>query len=325
MQKQKPRILVITPTKHIKDLNKTLESIGHVEYFNDPTKEEVKNIIKKFDAVFTNPNKSKVFLGKDVLENAKNLKIICTASTGTNHIDKKFAKEKGIEVLSITNERRIINSISSTAEHAFCLTLASIRNVNHSYNDVLKGNWDYTNFIGRQLNFLNIGVIGYGRLGKMYAHYCNAFGSKVFVFDPYKEVKSKKIKQLRSLEQLVKVSDIISIHVHVNDETINMLNENYFKLMKKNVLLVNTSRGEVINENDLKKFLELNPKAKFATDVLSDEILGIKQNIILNYAKNNKSQVLITPHIGGMTSEAQLIAYTHAANLLKCSLKKIKE
>ena len=316
-----PKILVITPTNHIKGLNKILNSIGKVDYLEDPNKKQVEMIIEKYDAIFTNPNKSKVFLGKEVLDIAKSLKVICTASTGTNHIDKKYAEMKGIEVISITNERKVINSISSTAEHAFALTLSSIRNISNAHNAALQGKWDYTNFIGRQMNFLNIGIIGFGRLGKLYATYCKAFRSKVYVYDPYKAVKSKTIKQLKTLKELVKICDIISIHVHINDDTHKMLNKNYFRLMKKNVLLINTSRGEIIDDKDLIQFLELNPNAKFATDVLTDEVSGIKKNIILNYAKTNRSQLLVTPHVGGMTTEAQQIAYSHAANLLKFFFK----
>ena len=124
MKLSKPKILVITPVRHIKGVVPSLEDIGHTTYMDDPCLEEVLKIINDFDAIFTNPNKSKIFIGKELLDAAKNLKVICTASTGTNHIDKTYAFENDIKVLSLTEERKVISRISSTAEHAFTLTMA---------------------------------------------------------------------------------------------------------------------------------------------------------------------------------------------------------
>ena len=120
----------------------------------------------------------------------------------------------------------------------------------------MKGEWDYTRFIGRQMNCLTVGVIGYGRLGSMYSQYCLAFGSRVLVYDPYKTVINPKLEQVESLDILVKNSDIISLHVHVGDETLGMINKDTLEKAKNDVLLINTSRGEVVNELDLVNFLK---------------------------------------------------------------------
>ena len=183
------KILVITPVHHISGIANSLEKIGEVTYLDDPTIEEVCNIISTFDAIYTNPNKSKVFIGKEVLEAAQNLRVICTASTGTNHIDKLYAEKLQIPILALTEEREVINKISSTAEQAFALTLSGLRHISAGHSAVLKGEWDYTKFIGRQMNALTIGVIGYGRLGSIYANFCKAFGSRVLIYDPYKKIK----------------------------------------------------------------------------------------------------------------------------------------
>lgn len=312
----KKKILVITPVKHIMRVTENLEAIAAVTYMDDPTLEEILPLIKSYDAIFTNPNKSKIFIGKELIDAGKKLKVICTASTGTNHIDKDYAKAKNIKVLSLTEERKIINKISSTAEHAFALTMSSLRNITQSYMSVLEGQWDYENFIGRQMDGLTIGIIGFGRLGSIYSKYCNSFNSKVLAFDPYKTILDDKVQQVDSINKLLIESDVISIHAHVNAETTGMVNESWFEKMKKNVLLINTSRGEIINEDDLVKFLSKNKLAKVATDVLSDEIRNREMSKLLNYAKKT-DQVIITPHIGGMTKEAQEIAYNHAARLLK--------
>jgi len=309
------KILVITPVRHIIGVPELLESTGEVTYMDDPSVDEVISMIGNYDAIFTNPNKSKVFIGKDVLDAAKNLKVICTASTGTNHIDKLYVAELGLPILSLTEERDVINRISSTAELAFSLTLASLRHIVKSHKAVLEGEWNYEKYIGRQMNCLTIGSIGYGRLGSMYSKYCKAFDSRVLVYDPYKKVNEQDIEQVDSLEYLLQESDVVAIHVHVTEETIGMINQSCFDVMKEDAILVNTSRGDMVNEVDLVDFLQANPEARVATDVLADEIRNKKYSPLLNYALESE-QVIITPHIGGMCREAQEIAYSHAAKLL---------
>ena len=311
----KPKILVITPVRHIIGVSEILEATGDVTYIDDPSFEEVVNIIGEYDAVYTNPNKSKVFLGPDVIDAAKVLKVICTASTGTNHIDKSYVSKKAIPILALTEERPVINRISSTAELAFALTMSGLRHVVQSHNNALGGEWDYTKYIGRQMNCLTIGVIGYGRLGSKYSHYCKAFDSRVIVYDPYKTVERNDLEQVDELSVLLKESDVIAIHVHVTDETIGMINNECFEQMKTDVLLVNTARGDIINEIDLVHFLKNNRAAKVATDVLADEIRNRMSSPLFKYAQDSE-QVVITQHIGGMTQEAQEIAYGHAAKRL---------
>lgn len=318
------KILVITPVKHIKGVTGKLESIGSVDYIDDPSPDEVSEIIANYDAIFTNPNKSKVFIGENILGPARNLKVICTASTGTNHIDKVYAKQAGIPILSLTEERQVIERISSTAELAFALMMDSLRDVTHGYHAVLQGEWDYTKHIGRQLNSLTVGSIGYGRLGTKFVTYCKAFDANVVVYDPYKKVHHDGVEQVDDLDELLSKSDVIAIHVHVTDETLGMIDKSCFAKMKSDVCLVNTSRGDIVNEPDLVEFLAQNPDAKIATDVLADEIKNRSGSPLLLYANSSK-QVIITPHIGGMTREAQEIAYGHAAQLLKNYFSKPDE
>lgn len=309
------KILVITPVRHIKGISEILESIGEVTYMDDPSPNQVISVIDGYDAIFTNPNKSKVFISKDILDAAKSLKVICTASTGTNHIDKIYAKKIGLPIVSLTEEREVINRISSTSELAFSLTLASLRHVVKGHRAVLGGEWNYEKYIGRQMDSLCVGVIGYGRLGSIYSKYCQAFKSKVLVYDPYIKVDDQGIEQVSKLELLIQKSDVIAIHVHVTDETIGMIDKACFELMKEDVVIVNTARGDIVNELDLVSFLKLNPYARVATDVLADEIRNREESPLLQYALKS-DQVIITPHIGGMCREAQEIAYGHASKLL---------
>ena len=204
------KILVITPVKHVKGVFETLTKTGDVNYIEDCDSKNLKMIVSCYDAIFTNPNKSNIFIGQDVIDLAINLKVICTASTGTNHIDTEYAKKKNITILSLKEERQVINKITSTAEHALALTLATIRNINSSYESVLNNEWDYTKYIGRQMNQLKVGVIGYGRLGKLYASYCNSMGAKILSYDPLKKIAEHFVDQFDDLDKMVMNVDILS-------------------------------------------------------------------------------------------------------------------
>ncbi len=314
----KNKILIITPIEHLKNVKDILLSISNSEIVFLPNC-KINDIDKHKDsfAIFTNPNKSNIYLGRKTLSSFKKLKIICTASTGTIHIDKSFCSDNKIEIISLTEERNIINKIPSTAEHAFALMLSSIRNIPKAIQSVKNDLWNYEPYIGRQIKSLRVGVIGYGRLGTFFANYCDAFGANVIVYDPYKSVIHPRIKQTDNMTFLAKTTEIISLHVHVTKETQGMINSSFLNHCNKSLHLINTSRGEIVNENDLVNFLNNNKKSKYATDVLSEEINGIKNNPIKKYFETNQEQVIITPHIGGMTEEAQNMAYEHAANLLK--------
>lgn len=318
----RPRILVITPVRHIIGVPEILEETGEVRYLDDPTPAEVLEEIAGFDAIFTNPNKSKVFIGPQVMDAGGKLRVIATASTGTNHIDKGYAAKKGLPILSLTEEREVINRISSTAELAFALTMAGIRHVVRGHKAVLEGDWDYTRFIGRQMNCLTVGVVGYGRLGTLYAKYCRAFDSRVLVYDPYKKVDEPGIEQVGDLGELLRQADIVALHTHVTEETTGMIDKERFAQMKSDVLIVNTSRGDVINETDAVKFLRDNASAKIATDVLADEVRNRLASPLLLFARES-DQVVITPHIGGMSREAQEIAYGHTARRLGTFFREV--
>jgi lactate dehydrogenase-like 2-hydroxyacid dehydrogenase len=308
-------ILCITPIRHIEGVEDLLSSSGNLTIVDDPTLSEFQQNILSMNVIFTNPNKSKVFLGKESLQAAKDLEVICTASTGTNHIDMNYCKQRGIKVLSLTKELEVISKISSTAEHALALLLSCVRNIKSSSLSVDEGSWNYEPFIGRQLNQLTIGILGYGRLGKMMAKFCKPLFKRVMIYDPYELVNDIALDQVNSLDDIATYSDVISLHVHVSDETIHLISRDFLNKAKPNVLFVNTSRGEIVDETEMVKFLMAHPYSKIATDVLDNEITDKKSSKLLLFSRES-NQVLITPHIGGMTSDAQKIAYSHAAKML---------
>ncbi len=316
-------ILIITPLKHIETAWVNINKIGNCTYLPDPSLKDLDNINNDYQVIFTNPNKSKIFLGRKIFNKFKNLKIICTASTGTVHIDLKLALKKNIKIISLKNEYKTLKQISSTAELAFALMINKLRYTHDASISVRNGVWDYEKFIGRQINSLKIGIVGYGRLGKMFAQFCLSFGANVYIYDPYKNPRSKKIRKLTNLKKLFMICDVVSLHSHVTENTINFIDKHILSTAKKNLLLVNTARGEIVNESDLVKFLKFNPHAFYATDVLSNETKNKNQNVVLKFAKTRQGihQTTITPHIGGMTSEAQKIAYNQAVFLLSKEIK----
>ena len=214
----------------------------------------------------------------------------------------------------------VLKNISSTAELAFLFMMLSIRDVISSSNDVLKGNWDCEKFVGRQIDQLKIGVVGFGRLGKMFASYARAFKAKVYIYDPFVKNTSNypDYNFTSSLYNLAKKVDIISLHVHVSDHTKEMINKKFFSYCSDNVRIINTSRGEIINEASLVNFLKKNKNSKYMTDVISNEINAKGQSPILKVFKNGDlyDQIFITPHIGGMTHDARYLAYHRSVNSL---------
>ena len=230
-------------------------------------------------------------------------------------MDNELIKSKGIKIISLTKDLKIIKKIPSTAELAFTLTLCSLKNIVPAILSVKKNQWDYLPYVGNQLKNKKVGIVGLGRLGAIYAGYCKAFGAKIMYYDP--KIANKKYTKLKSINSIFKSCDIISLHIHINNKTKNLINSKNLSLAKKDLILINTARGEIINEKDLIDFLKKNKKAKFAADVISDEIDSKKsKHKLIKYSKNNKN-IIITPHIGGMTIEAQSIAYNRIVDRLK--------
>lgn len=319
------KLLIATPISHIDGLDSFLKSFTKTIMFENTDEKFIADKIKNVDAIYINPNKSKVYYGEKILKKAKKLKVICTASTGTNHIDLVYAKNNNITILSLTKQFSVIKRISSTAELATTLSLMAVRNTYFAINSVKNKNWNYESFIGRQTTNLSVGVVGYGRLGKIYANHMLALGSEVYVYDPYVKIKKKSnLHQLKFLEDIFIKSDVISLHVHADQKNLNLIDNKILKFAKKDCIIINTSRGEIINENHICTFLKQNPNARLYVDVLADEIKNKFNSPIYKFFKRKKNtQICITPHIGGMTKEGQLIAYFHAAKMLKKFLNKL--
>ena len=301
------KILCLTPIKHLDGVYEYLETFGQVDYKPDINDIDFSFVdMDKYDVIFCNPNKQNYKLDEDILDNFNGT--ILTASTGLNHIDIDYCNEKGIKVMSHKNDMELLNDLPSTSELAFGLMLSMLRNIPSSFEDVKVGGWDYDMHMGHQLKGKKVGIIGYGRLGTMMMDYCFGFRMIPLLYDPYKLYKD--------FDLLLEESDIISLHVHATNETRHMINKKTLGKMKNNSYIVNTSRGEIVNEHDIVDALRSGKLKGYATDVIEDEYGNRENSPILNGIKEGLN-IIVTPHVGGMTWEGQQKAYMWSISKLK--------
>lgn len=303
-------IAIITPIKHLPGVQKLIESKGSIFYLEEGNKHEVRNLLltKNIDTIICNPNQQTYKIDKELLEGTQ-VSLINTCSTGMNHIDVNYCNNANVIIYSLTKDYELINNLPSTSELAFGLMLSLLRKIPESKHHTLNYQWDYTQFIGRQVKDLKIGIIGYGRLGKMMEGYCRAFNAQTFIYDPYVGVPQT------SLEQMFQECDVISLHVHVTNETKYMISSKLLGLSKKGLYLINTSRGEIVNEEDIVQALGNKNLLGYGADVIEDEFDDLTKSPIIK-AMNEGKNIIVTPHIGGMTIEGQTRAYKWAINKL---------
>ena len=246
----------------------------------------------------------KFVIDDKILNFFPNLQIIATPSTGSNHINLKDCRKKKIKFFSLLNNRKRLSEIRASSEFTFLLILNSLRKIQNLKSEILNFRWrdneDYMR--GAELYNKKVGIIGLGRIGGNIASWCKAFGSEIFYYDPYKTIKRfKKV----SLKNIFVKSDIVVISTVLNKTTKGMINFKYFELMKENSHLINTSRGEVLAQDDLVRFLSKSKRnISFSCDVLANEVKGKPLNKkLIDLYRNNK--LFITPHIAGATYESQ--------------------
>ena len=238
------------------------------------------------------------------LKQANKLKIIGSPSTGTDHMDLNLIKKKGIICYDISKELDLINSFTATSELAFTLLLSLVRKIIPASQDANNGIWAREKYSGTQLLNKTFGIVGLGRLGKISAKIANGFGMSVIAYDTNK--KSVHGVKMVGLEDLARESDFISIHVHLNTSTENLINLNIFNKMKKSAIIINTSRGKIINEKDLIIALNANVISGACLDVIDGEWLTKKElynHPLVKYSRTHNN-LLLSPHIGGATQES---------------------
>ena len=299
-----------------KDALKELELISDVSYY-PAIKDVLLENIHHYDAYYASAH---VQTSREVLEIARNLRVIATPSTGTDHIDIKYAKEKNIDVIQLTKEIDLLNEFTATAEHAWGLLLACIRKLPAAFDCAKNGYWARQRFTGFQLYKKTLGIIGLGRLGTMMASFGNGFNMNVIGYDIVKK-NINGVNQV-SLDELLKSSDVISLHIHFTDDNRGFISNELFKKMKRSVVLINTSRGGIIDEDALLENLYSGHVSAAGLDVINGEWdKNLYDHPLIEYSRKYDNLV-ISPHIAGATVESIVGARVFLAKKLADYIKQ---
>jgi D-3-phosphoglycerate dehydrogenase / 2-oxoglutarate reductase len=259
--------------------------------------------------------RSKTKITKDLLLKAEKLKCIITCTSGFDHIDLTAAEEKNIAAMYTPDA-----NATAAAELTWALALSSARHILSSQKNIKTGIWNRDDLSGFELSGKTYGIIGLGRIGQKVATYAKAFGMDVSVFDPYQDdsVFEKLNLPRSSYEEVLKQSDLISYHVPLTKETKNMLNRSHYEFTNPNVLIINTCRGGVVNEDDLVYALENKLISGCALDVFEKEPVS-KDSKLFKF-----QNALLTQHIGALTEEAFEKASLHAVDAVLDYIKNKK-
>ncbi len=234
-------------------------------------------------------------LSKEIIEKGDNLKIIARCGVGVDNIDVEYAKSQNIKVTNSPSANLI-----SVVELTIALIINASRKINLSDNHLKEGKWNRKEFIGMELSGKQLGIVGYGKAGRLVSERMKSFGMTIAFYDPYVKDWDGSEKSLE-LDELLRTSDVISIHVIKTEETENLISKDKLDLLKKSAILINTSRGGVVDEDYLIELLRLNKLFGAGLDVYSEEPpRNIKDTDAIN--------LITTPHIGASTNEAQLKA-----------------
>lgn len=272
---------------------KMLQEKAQVDLRLGIEREELLKTIKDYDAIIV---RSGTLIDEEFMEKAENLKIVGRAGTGIDNIDVPAATRRGI-IVANTPE----SNSTSAAEHAIALMMATSRNIPQANSFIKGGQWERSKFKGSELYGKTVGIIGLGRVGSRVATRLKGMGMRVISYDPYiSEERFRRFgaEKIEKLEQLVKEADYITVHTPKTEETFGIIGEEQFAIAKKGVRVVNCARGGIINEEALYQAIKAGIVASAGIDVFVKEpSLG---NPLFEF-----DNVIVTPHLGASTEEAQ--------------------
>lgn len=302
------RILNIEPGYYPDELRRLLSSAGQVDYAECANQAAFRALVGRapYDALIITLG---VSIDAELLDAAPAVRWIVSPATGVEHIDLGAAEARGIAVLTLRGESAFLEGVLSTAEHTWALLLSLVRNIPSAVGDVRSGRWRRHDFLCSELSGKTLGVIGHGRLGRAVARYGVAFGMRVWVYDqvPFDAAAAGPGIEPKELDDLLRDADVVSLHLPLNSETQGFLSSRRIATMKRGALVVNTARGEVIDEDALLSALEQGHLGGASLDVLSGESLFDRSvpgtNRLVAYAATHDN-LIITPHIGGYAKEA---------------------
>ena len=270
------------------------------------SEEKIKKEISNCEAIIV---RNKTQLQKSILDNALNLKFVGRLGVGLDNIDKEYCKKKNIHVQTATGM-----NADSVAEYVIGSSLYLIKNIILFDNNTKKGLWPRSSFTSNELKDKIFGLIGFGTIGKKVCKLAQSFGAKVISYDPYinSNLENEFNLKFTTFDEVIKTSNIISIHVPLNEETKNLINSNVFNKMSKKPILINTSRGSIVNEKDLIVAYKNKNISGFALDVFEKE--PVEDNFYKQI--DDTFNCILTPHISGVTQESNKKISEFIANKL---------
>ena len=279
-----------------------------VDVKTDLKPDALKEIIKDYDALVV---RSATKVTKDVIEAAKRLKVIGRAGVGLDNVDLEAATQKGIIVMNTPAGNTI-----STAEHTFSMILALSRNIPQANASTKKGEWKRSKFMGVELYGKTLGIVGFGRIGSEVAKRALSFGMKILAYDPFlsAEVAESIGVEIAELKKVLQEADYITVHTPLTDETRHMISDKEFVLMKKGVRVINCARGGIIDEVALVSAIKEQKVSGAAMDVFETEPLSAESELL------KLDNVIITPHLGASTEEAQVNVAIEVAEIVRDAL-----
>ncbi len=266
------------------------------------TQSKFEALAPEYDAVLIRFNTK---VSTCLLQSARRLTAILSPTTGLDHIDMKSAEKFSVKVFHLRGQKRFLKQISATSELTIALMLSLQRNLSSAFAATKQGIWNPGLFRGHELAGKKLGIVGCGRLGNKVARICLAFGMDVHIYDPWiKRLPSGSYRE-NNIQKLFSISDIVTLHVPLNTRNYHMIGEQELSLLGKESVLINTSRGAIIDEIALLKALKNKTFAGAALDVVENEslILNGKKHPLIVYSQENEN-LLISPHIGGATYES---------------------
>ena len=273
---------------------KELETIGDCLDISksDSKEKDLTDHIKDSEIVVI---RSATKLTKEVLDNAEKLKIIARCGVGVDNVDLEFAKSKNIFVTNSPSANLI-----SVVELTVALIISASRKLSLADSHLKNGQWNRSEFLGYELYGKTLGIVGFGKAGRLVAERMKSFGMSIVFYDPYVTDWNGSEESLE-LDDLLRTADVVSIHVIKTKDTENLISKDKLDLLKQNSIIVNTSRGGVLDEDYLIELLE------------SDKIFGAGLDVYSNEPPENVDRynglnLVTTPHIGASTNEAQLKA-----------------
>jgi D-3-phosphoglycerate dehydrogenase len=282
-------------------IREELTSNGYLCEFSLHTgREELMKLIHQYFGIII---RSRIKLDKEFLSNANELRFIGRVGAGMENIDVDYAESKGVLCFNSPEGNR-----DAVGEHTTGMLLSMMNNLNHADRQVREGKWKREENRGTEVQGKTIGIIGYGNMGSAFAQRLRGFDANVISFDKYKKNYSDGNTTETTLERIFESADIVSIHVPLTEETRFMCNNDFFTRFKKNIWLINTSRGAVINTSDLVTHLRSGKVIGAALDVLEYEDSSF-ENLPGQFQEtfrflSGSDRVIMTPHIAGWTVES---------------------